>query len=201
MNLTALRTRLISSIAAGAIGATMLAMPAAAAPSIDIGPITPIIPNHKPCENPKWFVNHCLGDYTVDVNSKATYNTVRDGQQAKFFYLTVRNVGNSGGGTLFTTVAIDQYDIIEVERVRGDSDVTAAPVAEFDSEAMWVIEHNNLRANEWTTFRVWVGTHDYVDIGAHTNHHARIEYLGTPGPADYALPEQTHKNNTDFDGA
>jgi hypothetical protein len=200
MNLNELRTRLIASIAVGAIGVTMLAMPAAAGPSIDIGPINPIIPIHKPCESSKWFVNHCLGDYTVNINSKSAYDTVRNGQQAKYFYLTVRNVGNSGGGTLFTTVAIDQYDIIEVERLWGDSDVTAAPVAEFDSDAVWVIKHSNLQDGEWTTFRVWVGTHDYVDIAAHTNHHAGIEYLGTPGPADYVLAEQTRRNNKDFGG-
>ena len=157
-------------------------------------------PSTKPCESTLFVPSFCFADYAGGGDSTWSYPTVRNGQPASFFNLWVTNENVVNDGALFTTVGIDEGDIIEVEWVLGDYDVDAFPIPEVGGNSTWVIEHSDgLDADEFTWFRVWVDGHGAFDVGATTNHHVGVEYFGYERPADYPQAEQNYSNNNDFD--
>ncbi len=193
-------TRFLTATATGLLAAVSLApLPASAGfEGIDIGTVD--VPRERPCDSKLFTPSFCLPDYRVDVSAKWSHPTTRDGRDASFFHLTVRNDSPVNGGRLFTTVGVDESDIIEIETVWGDRDVDAFPIPEIGSESTWVIEHRDgLDQHEFTVFRVWVAGHQGFDFGATTNHHVGVEYFGYARPLGYPQRDADPSNNTDSD--
>lgn len=187
--------------------APKLPAPTIKLPTIPKNPTLPL-----PCFN--WWCTtpvFQLPDYEASFDPIPAQNGWFEGQKAVPYYVTIRNIGSSNPGAVWSTLASPNGQILGVENVKSwQTDISAQPVSDtarwsapnvirFLDDA-WVVRDSNgiptgYAYNDVVYLRVWMAGWNRPELIVSANDHAGVEELGALTPTNYRHTETTRDNN------
>ena len=177
-------------------------------PSFDLPSFGPQLPCYGWwCNNPVFL----LPDYESSFDPIPSSNSYYNGVRAVPYYVSIRNVGFSNPGAVWSTFASADGEILGIEPVGSyRTDVTAARVADTARWAApfavsylddaWVVQDSNgiPTGNAYADkvyVRVWMAGWDRPELIVSANEHVGVDQLGALTPAGYQHAEVTRTNN------
>lgn len=183
-------------------------------PSIPKGPSfdLPSFEPQLPCFG--WWCNtpvFSLPDYETTFDAISSTNQYFNGVRAVPYYVSIRNIGFSNPGAVWSTFASADGEILGIEPVGSwRTDIVAAPVSDTAEMAApfavsylddaWVVHDTNgiPTGNAYADkvyVRVWMAGWDRPELIVSANEHVGVDYLGALTPVNYQHAELTRSNN------
>jgi hypothetical protein len=161
------------------------------------------------CDTP--LVPLSLPDYATSFDNISSSNSYYQGIRAVPYYVTIRNVGSSNPGAVWSTFASPDGEILGIEPVGSyRTDIAAAPAADTARwsapfaisylDDAWIVQDTDgippgFGYNDKVYVRVWMAGWDRPELIVSANEHVGVDYLGALTPASYQHDEVTRSNN------
>lgn len=152
-----------------------------------------------------------LPDYETSFDNVSSANSYYNGVPAVPYYVSIRNIGMTNPGAVWSTFASPDGEILGIEPVGSwRTDIVAAPLADtaehsaplaFDYiEDGWVVQDTNgiptgSAYADKVYVRVWMAGWGRPELVVSANDHAGVEHLGATTPVGYRYAEVTRDNN------
>ncbi len=177
-------------------------------PSFDLPSFEPQLPCFSWWCDTSPFV---LPDYESSFDNVSSTNSYYNGAKAVPYYVSIRNIGLTNPGAVWSTLASPDGEILGVEPVGSwRTDITAAPVSDtarssaplafsFLDDA-WVVQDSNGIPTGYgyadkVYIRVWMAGWDRPELIVSANEHVGVDYLGALTSVNYQHTELTRTNN------